>query len=229
MSLLAHKIKPDLMYRERQRTTALSIRYLKSDILPEPNRQEWTDNVLAEFVTGFAEIVDNVVSGVANSATSVIRSLVMSPHATSLADLSYLAETQSRVDDILENAYDQLQESEHCDLSETLAAALAQRGLPILSAVEALLNENSLDASLVIEVLRAIGRIDEDVWYADRFRMLQRGLFSKHIAVRHGSILGLSHMDEPHSRPAIELAMRTEQVPWLGRYLTRLIEQLDAA
>jgi len=229
MSLLTHEIKPGLMYRERQRATALPIRYLKSDILSEPNRQEWTDKVLAEFVTGFAEIVDNVVSGVANSATSVVRSLEISPHATSLADSSFLVETQSRVDDILENAYDQLQESEHCNLSETLAKALSQRGLPILSAVEALLNENALDATLVIEVLRAIGRIDEDVWYADRFRMLQRGLFSKHIAVRHGAILGLSQLDEPHSRPAIELAVRTEHVPWLRRYLIRLIEQLDAA
>jgi hypothetical protein len=98
------------------------------------------------------------------------------------------------------------------------------------SAMEAIIRSlvsERINSEVASELMRIIGRIEQETTYRDRLWLLERGLYSKSARIRDGSIIGLASLDDPIAIDPIRSAIDRESVSELRHDMEQVLSQLE--
>jgi hypothetical protein len=111
-------------------------------------------------------------------------------------------------------------------LSLELQRLVLKHGDMTLKIVADLILENRAAPQVAAEALRCFGEMENEATHEARRQLLERSLACPSHVVRDGAVVGLSHLYDPHSIPALEAAAAREDHGLLRANMLQLLEQL---
>lgn len=114
------------------------------------------------------------------------------------------------------------------DFSRELVRLIRQYGKTAMEVITTLIVNDNVDAEVVAEALRWLGRMDHPPSHHDRLWLLEKSLFSSSVLVRDGAALGLASLDDPHAIPYLQQAIEREKYASLREDLEQVRDQLES-
>ncbi len=109
-----------------------------------------------------------------------------------------------------------------------LEALIERCGEPALAEIRTIILEERTNASIAMEALQYIGRMDSNRWKTERRKLLEQCLLRSLSAwVRDGAGLGLASLDDPRSIRAVKTAIAKESSNMLKKDLESVLDQLE--
>lgn len=126
------------------------------------------------------------------------------------------------------NALDErFEDGMESEFSRTLISLIQTYGNAAVSALEAVLSEEQINAEVAEEALRWLGAVDHQESYKYRLWILQNGLRSPSARIRDAAGLGLAAMDDPGAIPTLQEAIAREQYEEVRQGFQLVLDQLE--
>jgi hypothetical protein len=111
-------------------------------------------------------------------------------------------------------------------LSLELQRLVLRHGNTTLEIVSEMIFQNRTTPQVAAEALHCAGEMRNEATHEARRRLLERALESPSNITRDGAVVGLSHLCDPHTIPALEAAAAREDYRLLRGNMLDLLEQL---
>jgi len=112
-------------------------------------------------------------------------------------------------------------------LSTALRSFVSGGGVPAVFALATAATEANTNPEVAVEVLKTIGRLDDDGTREARRQVLERALEHPSPRLRDAAALGLASIDDPASRLFLEKAISAEKYEELRLDLMAVADQLQ--
>ncbi len=126
-----------------------------------------------------------------------------------------------------ESRHDVFEDGMKSEFSRRLVELVLRKGEAALLELNAQFRAGTTSKNLVAEALRWLGLIRDAQTHAFRRWILTDMLRSSSISIRDGAIVGLSSLDDPATKPAVQVCLKVEESEELRRDLAQLLQQLE--
>jgi len=141
-----------------------------------------------------------------------------------------LQELRQKLKNLFEAAKDQhFEDGMESEFSNELVSLVEKYGEVVIKIITHFIISEIVNAEVVSEALRRLGRMNHIPTYHTRLWLLERSLFSSSARVRDGAALGLAAMDDPHAITYLKQAIQKEKHAELRDDLTQVLTQLEAS
>ncbi len=100
-------------------------------------------------------------------------------------------------------------------------------GTPSIKALDKAMPLETTSATIMEELLRQIGNMDDPPTHKLRLALLERALESPDSRIRDAATIGMDAMGDPKAIPSIKKAIACEPDEWIRKNLKTILEQLE--
>lgn len=160
------------------------------------------------------------------------------PQTTYISDTSstyvpYVSQVQIQTESLLRDFIDTF-ECEDSDidipyyLTTNLKTLVKENGEPLIEVISKFIDEQEIIGNIANEIIRALGRIDDDNTKNVRFELLLKLLQHKELIIREGAVAGISFFDDRRALPQLNLLLQSEYSPILKDIIRVAISNLES-
>jgi len=113
-------------------------------------------------------------------------------------------------------------------LTTNLEILVKENGKTLIEVISKIIDEQEISGNIANEIIRAIGRIDDDNTKNVRFEFLLKLLQHKDLIIREGAVAGISFFDDRRALPQLNLLLHAENSPILKNNIRVAISNLES-
>ncbi len=162
-------------------------------------------------------------------AAQVAHSLDWSIISESSTDLlPLLQDVEENIQQLFHIAKDEIfEDGMESEFSRDLIYYISRFGDDAMEAITRIIVSMSINAEIVSECLRWLGRIEHPETCNSRLWLLEHSLNSLSARIRDGALLGLASLDDPMTIPYLRQAIKHEPVEELKEDMKQVLAQLE--
>ena len=111
--------------------------------------------------------------------------------------------------------------------TNALDALILANGNPAIQAINLVIKKYDLKYDMIFEILRALGRIEDETTKDERYKLLIRFITHKSPIVRDGAISALSFLDDKRALPQLRMLLEAETSQTLKNNIKVAIKSLE--
>ena len=113
------------------------------------------------------------------------------------------------------------------EFTNTLDRLIRPNGKPAIFVIGNLIIKHVLDDDIISEILKALGRIEDENTKHERYELLMGSIRNESATIRDGAVSGLSFLDDKRALPQLRMLFETENAPILKNNIMVAIRGLE--
>lgn len=113
------------------------------------------------------------------------------------------------------------------DFTNALDILIRANGKPAVRIINNLIKRHVLDNDIISEILKALGRIEDENTKYERYELLIGLIKNEAAIIRDGAVSGLSFLDDKRALPQLRMLFESESIPILKNNIKVAIKGLE--